>query len=161
MTGRRHREGCILPTRTTWAPALALRFAPSEIIVRLFAQGYGIFFSMMDGQSIRQLERNPPAGRIASLAADQDANSNGPLAVRTWELFPAQGTLATRPNIYTDIGARPDPYIQQWNLSIQRQVFAEYDDRDRLPGIERHETGLLRSRQPGVASGTRQSQAPS
>ena len=106
------------------SPRIGVAFRPFGDNRTAIRAGYGIFFSMMDGQSIRQLERNPPAGRIASLAADQDANSNGPLAVRTWELFPGQGTLATRPNIYTDIGARPDPYIQQWNLSIQRQVFS-------------------------------------
>ncbi|MEX2262147.1 MAG: TonB-dependent receptor [Bryobacteraceae bacterium] len=108
-----------------WGPRIGIAFRPFGDNRTAIRVGYGIFYSMMDGQSIRQLERNPPHGRIASVQADQDANSSGPSAIRTAELFPAQGTLATRPNIYTDIGPRPEPYIQQWNLNIQRQLFSE------------------------------------
>ena len=111
--------------KNNWGPRIGFAFRPFGDNRTAIRAGYGIFYSMMDGQSIRQLERNPPAGRIASLTADQDANSAGPNAIRTAELFPAQGTLATRPNIYTDIGARPEPYIQQWNLMIQHQVFGD------------------------------------
>jgi hypothetical protein len=35
------------------------------------------------------------------------------------------GTPALQPTVYTDIGARKDPSIQQWNFNIQRQVFSD------------------------------------
>jgi hypothetical protein len=35
------------------------------------------------------------------------------------------GTPASQPTVYTDLAARGDPAIQQWNLSIQRQVFSD------------------------------------
>jgi hypothetical protein len=41
------------------------------------------------------------------------------------ELFPAQGTPDARPQLYTDIGPRPEPYIQQWNVNIQHEVFSQ------------------------------------
>src|SRR5262249_27073293 len=53
-----------------------------------------------------------------------DANANGPNAIRVAELFPAAGTPASQPQVYTDIGARADPRIQQWNVDIQRQLFS-------------------------------------
>jgi hypothetical protein len=40
------------------------------------------------------------------------------------DLFPLSGAPATRPLIYTDIGYRPAPYIQQWNLTIQQSLRA-------------------------------------
>jgi hypothetical protein len=40
-------------------------------------------------------------------------------------LFPASGVPASLPTVYTDIGARGDPSIQQWNLTLQRQVLSD------------------------------------
>jgi hypothetical protein len=111
--------------KNNFGPRVGLAFRPfgdNRTAIRI---GYGIFYSLVDGQSTRQLERNPPNGQIISLTADQDANSSGPAAVRVTELFPAAGTPASQPQVYTDIGARPDPYIQQWNVTIQRQLFSE------------------------------------
>src|SRR5262245_30997970 len=111
--------------KNNFGPRVGLAFRPfgdNRTAIRI---GYGIFYSLVDGQSTRQLERNPPNGQIISLTADQDANSSGPAAVRVTELFPAAGTPASQPQIYTDIGARPDPYIQQWNLTLQRQLLGE------------------------------------
>jgi hypothetical protein len=59
-----------------------------------------------------------------SLTADQDANSTGSSAIRVSELFPLSGAPASRPLIYTDIGFRPAPYVQQWNLTIQQSLAA-------------------------------------
>jgi hypothetical protein len=77
---------------------------------------------MVDGQATRQLERNPPRSTVVDVSANQDANSNAPDALRVADLFPAQGTIASRPQVWTDIGYRPEPYVQQWNLSLQQAL---------------------------------------
>jgi len=118
-------RGLFPADKNNWGPRIGLAFRPFADNRTAIRVGYGVFYTLVDGQSTRQLERNPPHGRIASLASDQDANSSAPAAIRVAELFPAKGTPDARPQIYTDIGARPDPYIQQWNLNLQRQVFSE------------------------------------
>jgi Carboxypeptidase regulatory-like domain len=111
--------------KNNFGPRIGVAFRPFGDNRTAIRAGYGIFYSLVDGQAVRQLERNPPNGQIISLTADQDANSSGPSAIRVTELFPAAGTPASQPQVYTDIGARADPYIQQWNLSIQRQMFSD------------------------------------
>jgi hypothetical protein len=118
-------RGLFQADKNNWGPRVGLAFRPFGNNRTAIRVGYGTFYTLVDGQATRQLERNPPNGRIASLAADQDANSSGPSAIRVAELFPAKGTPDARPQLYTDIGARPEPYIQQWNVNIQRQVFSE------------------------------------
>ena len=77
---------------------------------------------MIDGQATRQLERNPPVASVVNVSANQDANSAGPDALRVSELFPAKGAPASRPQVWSDIGYRPEPYVQQWNFSIQQAL---------------------------------------
>jgi hypothetical protein len=84
--------------------------------------GYGIFYTMIDGQATRQLERNPPMSYVVNVSANQDANSSAADALRVADLFPAQGTPASRPQVWSDIGYRAQPYVQQWNISIQQAV---------------------------------------
>src|SRR5215831_3188108 len=105
-----------------FGPRIGLAFRPFADSRTAIRAGYGIFYSMVDGQATRQLERNPPNGQIISLAADQNANSSAPDAVTVANLFPVAGTPASQPTIYTDIAARGDPAIQQWSVSFQRQV---------------------------------------
>ena len=59
---------------------------------------------------------------MISLTSNQDANSSAPDAIRMADLFPAQGTLAARPQVWSDIGRRPLPYVQQWNFSAQQSI---------------------------------------
>jgi hypothetical protein len=84
-----------------------------------------------------------------SVTADQDANSTGPAAIRASELFPLSGAPASRPLIYTDIGFRPAPYIQQWNLTIQQS----------LPGNTLLELGYLGSKGTHLVAYTQGNQA--
>ena len=108
--------------KNNWSPRVGLAFRPfgnNRTAIRL---GYGIFYTMVDGQATRQLERNPPRSTVVDISANQDANSNSPDALRVADLFPAQGTLASRPQLWTDIGYRPEPYVQQWNLTIQQAL---------------------------------------
>jgi hypothetical protein len=106
-------------------PRIGIAFRPFADNRTAIRAGYGIFYSMVDGQATRQLERDPPNGQIISLTADPNENSLAPGAVTVGNLFPLAGTPASQPTVYTDIGARKDPSIQQWNVNIQRQMLAD------------------------------------
>ncbi|HXB69512.1 MAG TPA: carboxypeptidase-like regulatory domain-containing protein [Candidatus Acidoferrales bacterium] len=119
-------RGLFPANKGDYGPRIGLAFRPFGDNRTAIRAGYGIFYSMVDGQASRQLERNPPNGQIISLTADPNENSSAPGAVSVANLFPLAGTPASQPTIYTDIGARGDPSIQQWNLSIQRQLFQNF-----------------------------------
>lgn len=113
----------LFPTNTgDFGPRIGFAYRPFGDNKTAIRAGYGIFYSMVDGQAIRQLERDPPNGQIISLSADQNENSSSPTALSVTNLFPASGAPASTPTVYTDIGARGDPSIQQWNLTVQRQI---------------------------------------
>ena len=117
-------RGLYPANKRDFGPRIGLAFRPFGDNRTAIRAGYGIFYSMVDGQATRQLERNPPNGQIISLNADQNQNSSAPGAVTVTNLFPLAGTPASQPSIYTDLAARGDPAIQQWSFSIQRQLFA-------------------------------------
>jgi hypothetical protein len=115
-------RGLFPADKKDWGPRVGLAFRPFNNNRTAIRTGYGIFYTMNDGQTERQLERNPPGAAVVAVSADQDANSTGPAAIRAAELFPLSGTPATRPLIYTDIGFRPASNVQQWNLTIQQSL---------------------------------------
>jgi hypothetical protein len=106
-------------------PRIGVAYRPFGDNRTAIRAGYGIFYSLADGQATRQLERNPPHGQIISLTADPNENSSAPGALTVTNLFPVAGAPASLPTIYTDIGFRGDPSIQQWNLTVQRQIFSD------------------------------------
>ena len=115
-------RGLFPADKKDWGPRVGLAFRPFNNSRTAVRAGYGIFYTMNDGQTQRQLERNPPNAAVVSLTADQDTNSTGPAAIRASDLFPVSGAAAIRPLIYTDIGFRPAPNVQQWNLTIQQSL---------------------------------------
>ena len=42
--------------------------------------------------------------------------------LRVGDLFPASGTPAARPNIFSPAKDLPDPYYQRWNFNVQREL---------------------------------------
>ncbi|MBI3695041.1 MAG: TonB-dependent receptor, partial [Acidobacteria bacterium] len=117
-------RGLFAADTNNWGPRVGLAFRPFDSNRTAIRAGYGIFYTMVDGQTQRQLERNPPVSTVVSVSANQDANANGPDAIRVSELFPARGSPTARPQIYTNIGYSPLPYVQQWNLTIQQSLTA-------------------------------------
>jgi hypothetical protein len=119
-------RGLFPANKNDWGPRVGVAFRPFGDNMTAIRLGYGLFYSQVDGQAVRQLERNPPNGAITSLTADPNENSSAPTALTVTNLFPAAGTPAALPTIYTDVAARGDPAIQQWNLTIQRQFASNY-----------------------------------
>ncbi|MCI0625758.1 MAG: carboxypeptidase regulatory-like domain-containing protein [Acidobacteria bacterium] len=129
-------RGLIPTDRNNWTPrvGVAIRpFAHNRTAVRM---GYGIFYSMIELQDLRTWVRNPPFGEVVELQADQNANANGPSALRVNELFPTRGTPASRPNVFGPTKDYPEPYYQQWNFTVQHE----------LPGTTVVELGYLGSK---------------
>jgi hypothetical protein len=122
ITGPATPRGLFANDTNNWGPRAGLAFRPFSSNRTAIRAGYGIFYTMVDVQTQRQLERNPPAATVVSLSANQDANSNGPDAIRVLDLFPAKGTPAARPQVYSTLGFPPQPYIQQWNVTVQQSL---------------------------------------
>jgi hypothetical protein len=119
-------RGLFPANKNDWGPRIGIAFRPFGDNATAIRLGYGVFYSQVDGQAVRQLERNPPNGAITSLTADPNENSTSPTALTVANLFPAAGTPAALPTIYTDAAARGDPSIQQWNVTVQRQFATDY-----------------------------------
>ena len=103
-----------------WGPRVGLALRPFDNNRTAVRMGYGVFYTMVDGQAMRQLERNPPFSSVTNVAANLDANAAGADALLVTDLFPAQGAPESRPQVWSDIGYRATTYVQQWNLSIQQ-----------------------------------------
>ena len=129
-------RGLLPADRNNWAPRVGLAFRPFRDNRTAVRMGYGIFYSMIQLEDVRSFVRNPPFGEVISLRADQDAGASSPDALRVAELFPAQGTPAARPDVFAPAKSYPDPYYQQWNFSIERE----------LPGRILLETGYMGSK---------------
>jgi hypothetical protein len=112
----------IAADKNNWGPRIGLAFRPfadNKTAVRL---GYGVFFDQIELQDLRTFVRNPPFGEVIELRSDPLANATAPSVLRVAELFPARGTLAARPNVFSPVLTYPDPYYQQWNLGIEREI---------------------------------------
>jgi hypothetical protein len=118
------------------APRLGLAWRPFGDARTAVSAGYGHFYDVTELQDLRTWVRNPPFGQVVAVTGDPNANANGAGAIRVAELFPASGTPAARPNAFSATKDLPDPYYQQWNVSIQRE----------LVGATAMEVGYLGSR---------------
>ncbi len=113
----------LLPNDTNnWAPRIGLAFRPhgdSRLAIRA---SYGIFYDIVELQDVRTFIRNPPFGEVTDLRGDANAHSGSPSALRVTELFPERGSPRSRPAVFSMSGRYPDPYYQQWNLTVQRAM---------------------------------------
>ena len=113
----------LLPADTNnWAPRIGLAFRPFRDARTALRAGYGIFYSMIELQELRTWVRNPPFGEVVALSSNQNGNSAGDGVLRVSELFPAKGSPASRPSAYSPTADFPEPYYQQWNFTIQREI---------------------------------------
>src|SRR5206468_1343370 len=56
-------------------PRIGLAFRPFADNRTAIRMGYGIFYTMVDGQATRQLERNPPVAAVVDVRTEQDGIS--------------------------------------------------------------------------------------
>ena len=58
------------------------------------------------------------------MQSDQNGNTSSPNVLKVENLFPASGSLQAQPDVYSPGDKYVDPYYQQWNIDIQRQVWS-------------------------------------
>jgi hypothetical protein len=117
-------RGLVPTDRNNLGPRVGIAYRPfggNRTVVRA---GYGIFYEIIELQDLRTFVRNPPAGEVIQLTSDQNGNSSAAGVLRIGELFPARGSLAARPNVFTPSRQYRDPYYQQWNFGVQHEVAA-------------------------------------
>lgn len=114
----------LIPTDTNnWGPRIGIAIRPFNNNKTAIRAGYGIFYDMIELQDLRTWTRNPPYGAILSLQSDQNGNSASPAVLRIADLFPAN-SRTTPPDIYSPGDKYVDPYYQQWNFDVQRELLA-------------------------------------
>jgi hypothetical protein len=116
----------LVPTDTNdWGPRVGIAIRPFNDNRTAIRAGYGIFYDMIELQDLRTWTRNPPYGSIISLQSDQNGNTISPTVLNVENLFPPQGSTAAQPDIYSPGDKYVDPYYQQWNFDLQRQVWSD------------------------------------
>lgn len=103
------------PDRNNWGPRFGLSWQPlTGLVVRA---GYGIFYdTLAAGDSIFLLGLNPPFARF-------QVENNGPI-LPVFDLSTAfQGNSSLiQPSIFSTSKDLPNPYVQQWNVSLELPV---------------------------------------
>jgi hypothetical protein len=116
----------LVPTDTNdWGPRVGIAIRPFNDNRTAIRAGYGIFYDMIELQDLRTWTRNPPYGSIISLQSDQNGNPSSATVLKVADLFPPQGSSAAQPDIYSPGDKYVDPYYQQWNFDVQRQVWSD------------------------------------
>jgi len=101
--------------RNNFGPRLGLSWQPfGNIVVRA---GYGIFYDTLAvGDSLFLLGLNPPFVHF-------DVKNNGPVLPQfTLSNAFQDGSASTQPSIFSASKHLPNPYIQQWNASMELPV---------------------------------------
>jgi hypothetical protein len=108
-------ESLYSPDRNNFGPRMGISWMPFGSVVA--RAGYGIFYDTLSvGDSVFLLGLNPPFVHF-------DVKNNGPV-VPQFDLSTAfeQSSLAVQPSIFSTSRQLPNPYLQQWNVSIEHPV---------------------------------------
>src|SRR5204862_4325320 len=104
--------------RNNFGPRLGIAWQPfRDLIVR---GGYGIFYDTLAvGGSLFLLGLNPPFVHF-------DVKNNGPVLPQ-FDLTTAfeDESISTQPSIFSTSRHLPNPYIQQWNASMELPVMGD------------------------------------
>lgn len=101
--------------RNNWGPRAGLSWRPfGDLLVRA---GAGLFYDTLTvGDSLFLLGLNPPFVRF-------DVQDNGPVLPGFYfdTAFERAG-VDTRPSLFSSSRQLPNPYVQQWSLSVQKPL---------------------------------------
>ncbi|MBL8290184.1 MAG: TonB-dependent receptor [Bryobacterales bacterium] len=118
VTGHHYDNATYLGDYNNWAPRFGFAYRPFSDGKTVVRGGYGIFYSLSVGQMFTFQAQNPP--RIVNdvfTAAFPTPTLTFENAFQLGSLAPS-GIVSVRAMEYN----RRDPYIQQWDFTVQRQI---------------------------------------
>ena len=121
VTGRKYEGAMYLQDSNNWAPRVGFAYRPLAGNTTAIRGGYGIFYGLLRGQMFTFQAQNPP--RIVN----ENFNAQFPNPTLTFEngfqlnLRQPEGIASLRALEYD----RADPYVQQWDLTVQRQIVSD------------------------------------
>ena len=111
----------VRPDRNNFAPRVGLAFRPLGTSRLVLRASYGIYYNAIAGYNLllSQGVTNPPF-RVQETFEPIP----GSLPSLTWNNpFPGNGTIPTNPALIANARNRVNPYLQQWNFTIEQEVF--------------------------------------
>ena len=138
--GRRSPENA--GSLKVFAPRLGFAWRPFGDEKTVVRGGYGVFFDSAEGREIDGAADVYPyvsRGNYITVGRPADAAADDGLAVpelrRARAATPAANTFLAVSHV---AASRRNPYVQQWSLGVQRELFREHHARDQL---HRHARG--------------------
>jgi hypothetical protein len=146
------------PDRNNFGPRIGFAYRPLNTSRLVLRGSYGIFYNVLPGYlGFFQLSTNPPF-----LVAEtfEPAPGSTPSLTLT-NAFPGQGTIPASPTVTAVAQNRPNPYQQQWNFTVEYELFKNTAVRatyigDKITHLERG----LNLNDPPPAPGTVQPRRP-
>lgn len=121
VTGNHYNDAMYLPDWNDFAPRVGFAYRPFAGNSTVVRGGYGIFYALSVGQIFTFQAQNPP--RIVNdvfTAVFPNPGLTFENGFQLGALMPA-GLISVRALDFH----RRDPYIQQWDLTIQRQIVSD------------------------------------
>lgn len=119
-------RGLVDSDLTNWAPRVGLAYRVRGSSKTVLRAGYGIFYDAQIGNTVVDLVRNPPFQ--TRIIADLPDSIFPALSLR--QLVPTNTTVSSSFfAIGQEEGGRiswPTPYVQQWNVSVQREILPNW-----------------------------------
>jgi hypothetical protein len=122
-------SGNVATNKKNFAPRLGFAYTPSNDGKTVIRGAYGIFYSLQADQSDGELAYNP-TGFFNSQTMQLNASSIPVMRLSTGFATPANPTGALPASSLSDPIGRasavpfhnPTPYVQEWNLNVERQL---------------------------------------
>jgi len=108
-------DSIVEPTLTNFAPRIGFAYrATGQTVIR---GGYGIFYDVQEGNEVQFLRNNAPYFFVQNYTGDPVVPN---LQLDT--LFPSAANLPSGSIQPFTVGTERTPYMQQWNMNIEREL---------------------------------------